>query len=173
MDVHRPKITSSLDDDDDDDRKLTHPHSASDNSDHEMSSFDFDHGDDHHANSASKVALRRKHCRICGDVATGFNFTVVTCESCKSFFRRNGRMSTDTWPCAFNSDCVINMGTRRKCRKCRLLKCLAVGMKFESSSLPGNSLSPLESLSPSEHIPHVVRSREHSQHLPLILTGVW
>lgn len=28
-------------------------------------------------------------CRICGDVARGMNFDVMTCISCKAFFRRN------------------------------------------------------------------------------------
>jgi hypothetical protein len=28
-------------------------------------------------------------CRVCGDVARGINFDVMTCMSCKIFFRRN------------------------------------------------------------------------------------
>lgn len=28
-------------------------------------------------------------CRICGDIARGLNFDVITCMSCKAFFRRN------------------------------------------------------------------------------------
>ena len=28
-------------------------------------------------------------CRVCGDVARGLNFDVMTCMSCKAFFRRN------------------------------------------------------------------------------------
>lgn len=28
-------------------------------------------------------------CRICGDVARGLNFDVMTCMACKAFFRRN------------------------------------------------------------------------------------
>lgn len=32
---------------------------------------------------------RQKTCRVCGDHATGYNFNVITCESCKAFFRRN------------------------------------------------------------------------------------
>lgn len=30
-----------------------------------------------------------KTCAVCGDVALGYNFNAVTCESCKAFFRRN------------------------------------------------------------------------------------
>ena len=28
-------------------------------------------------------------CAICGSPANGYNFDVISCESCKSFFRRN------------------------------------------------------------------------------------
>ncbi|CAF4122112.1 unnamed protein product, partial [Rotaria sordida] len=28
-------------------------------------------------------------CTICGSNASGYNFDVISCESCKSFFRRN------------------------------------------------------------------------------------
>lgn len=28
-------------------------------------------------------------CRVCGDKALCYNFGVITCESCKAFFRRN------------------------------------------------------------------------------------
>jgi hypothetical protein len=30
-------------------------------------------------------------CRICGDLARGVNFSVVTCMSCKMFFRRHAQ----------------------------------------------------------------------------------
>ncbi|EFO15329.2 hypothetical protein LOAG_13182 [Loa loa] len=30
-----------------------------------------------------------KSCKVCGDRAIGYNFSVITCESCKAFFRRN------------------------------------------------------------------------------------
>lgn len=30
---------------------------------------------------------RNKKCRVCGDKATGYNFNVISCESCKAFFR--------------------------------------------------------------------------------------
>ncbi len=29
------------------------------------------------------------NCVICGSTANGYNFDVISCESCKSFFRRN------------------------------------------------------------------------------------
>lgn len=30
-------------------------------------------------------------CAVCGSSATGYNFGVIACESCKAFFRRNAR----------------------------------------------------------------------------------
>ncbi len=37
---------------------------------------------DHSSSSA-------KECLVCGDVARGLNFNVMTCMPCKSFFRKN------------------------------------------------------------------------------------
>lgn len=36
-----------------------------------------------------KRPLEDKICRVCGDKAVAHNFDVITCESCKAFFRRN------------------------------------------------------------------------------------
>jgi hypothetical protein len=32
-------------------------------------------------------------CQICGDIARGINFDVMTCMSCKAFFRRHALQS--------------------------------------------------------------------------------
>jgi len=32
-------------------------------------------------------------CQICGDIARGINFEVMTCMSCKAFFRRHALQS--------------------------------------------------------------------------------
>ncbi|CAG2104055.1 unnamed protein product [Medioppia subpectinata] len=57
------------------------------------------------------------------------NFGAITCDSCKSFFRRTAFKSQLI--CASNGKCDINVMTRGLCRKCRLKKCLTVGMKSE------------------------------------------
>ena len=47
------------------------------------------------AATASTVAAagsshgKDKRCHVCGDRALGYNFSAVSCESCKAFFRRN------------------------------------------------------------------------------------
>ncbi|CAG2111892.1 unnamed protein product, partial [Medioppia subpectinata] len=71
-----------------------------------------------------------KICSICGEKAIGYNFCAISCESCKAFFRRNAT-KLDEYKCPFEDKCKVNVVTRKFCRKCRLRKCYAVGMKQE------------------------------------------
>lgn len=48
---------------------------------------------DENSGNKKKKIKDEKRCRVCGDVALGYNFDAVTCESCKAFFRRNARGS--------------------------------------------------------------------------------
>ncbi|CAG2110489.1 unnamed protein product [Medioppia subpectinata] len=61
---------------------------------------------------------------------TGRNFCADTCESCKAFFRRTA-LKTTVLHCASNGLCNINVQTRKLCQKCRLQKCLTIGMQIE------------------------------------------
>ncbi|CAG2101779.1 unnamed protein product, partial [Medioppia subpectinata] len=70
-----------------------------------------------------------KICDVCGDKGLARNFGAITCDSCKSFFRRTALKNQLI--CASNGKCNINVMTRGLCRKCRLKKCFAVGMKTE------------------------------------------
>ncbi|XP_038219719.1 nuclear hormone receptor HR96 [Zerene cesonia] len=72
----------------------------------------------------------QKKCLICGDKALGYNFNAISCESCKAFFRRNA-LTNKEFKCPFSNNCEITVVTRRFCQKCRLEKCLAVGMVKE------------------------------------------
>uniref|UniRef100_A0A0R3RRS6 Nuclear receptor domain-containing protein n=1 Tax=Elaeophora elaphi TaxID=1147741 RepID=A0A0R3RRS6_9BILA len=74
---------------------------------------------------ADEARRRQKTCRVCGDHATGYNFNVITCESCKAFFRRNA-LRPKEFKCPYSDDCDINSVSRRFCQKCRLRKCFAV-----------------------------------------------
>uniref|UniRef100_W6N952 Zinc finger and Nuclear hormone receptor domain containing protein n=2 Tax=Haemonchus contortus TaxID=6289 RepID=W6N952_HAECO len=68
-----------------------------------------------------------KACKVCGDNANGYNFGVLTCESCKAFFRRNA-IREEEIKCPFSSNCEITPASRRFCQACRLQKCFAAGM---------------------------------------------
>ncbi|XP_022108040.1 vitamin D3 receptor B-like isoform X2 [Acanthaster planci] len=72
----------------------------------------------------------KQKCLVCGDKASGLHYTVVSCESCKSFFGRKIK-SKAKFTCEANGNCVMDLYTRRHCPACRLKKCLDVGMKPE------------------------------------------
>ncbi|CAG2162609.1 unnamed protein product [Oppiella nova] len=55
------------------------------------------------------------------------NFGAVSCEPCKAFFRRNALKTTLI--CHYDNKCKIDSVTRKFCPKCRLDKCLAIGMR--------------------------------------------
>ncbi|CAF1526944.1 unnamed protein product [Rotaria magnacalcarata] len=80
-------------------------------------------------------------CRICGDVARGLNFNVMTCMSCKSFFRRNAKKKMLLSLCQFDNDCDITIRTRGNCSPCRLKKCLGLGMDPELNRCNSDSNS--------------------------------
>ncbi|CAH0401749.1 unnamed protein product [Chilo suppressalis] len=88
--------------------------------------------DDGNSNSPKKEfpAGLQKICLVCGDKALGYNFNAISCESCKAFFRRNALTSKE-FKCPFTNNCEITVVTRRFCQKCRLAKCLSIGMVKE------------------------------------------
>lgn len=75
---------------------------------------------------------RIKRCAVCGDEATGFNYTGLSCESCKVFFHRNSSR-IDSFKCKKLNNCTINRFTRRCCTSCRMKKCLQIGMRKKVS----------------------------------------
>lgn len=78
-----------------------------------------------------EVAINlQKICLVCGDKALSYNFNAISCESCKAFFRRNA-LTNKELKCPFSNNCEITVVTRRFCQKCRLEKCLSVGMVKE------------------------------------------
>ena len=91
------------------------------------------------ATSATPTTIRHriadKTCRVCGDKAVGFNFEVVTCESCKAFYRRSFDRTLADFKCPFEKKCVVTAKSRRFCKFCRLKKCYDVsGSDFMNSS---------------------------------------
>ncbi|XP_075986518.1 nuclear hormone receptor HR96 [Anticarsia gemmatalis] len=89
-----------------------------------------DKRDDSSAQKKELPSGLQKICLVCGDKALGYNFNAISCESCKAFFRRNALASKE-FKCPFTNNCVITVVTRRFCQKCRLEKCLSIGMVKE------------------------------------------
>uniref|UniRef100_A0A8C5WNI0 Nuclear receptor subfamily 1 group H member 4 n=1 Tax=Laticauda laticaudata TaxID=8630 RepID=A0A8C5WNI0_LATLA len=69
-------------------------------------------------------------CVVCGDKASGYHYNALTCEGCKGFFRRSITKNAE-YKCKNGGNCKMDMYMRRKCQKCRLQKCKAVGMLAE------------------------------------------
>ncbi|CAF3617417.1 unnamed protein product [Rotaria sp. Silwood1] len=70
-------------------------------------------------------------CKICGDSAIYSFFGVVSCNSCKVFFKRNAQEGQKALKCDWNGNCEININTRHVCASCRLRKCIMNGMQAE------------------------------------------
>ncbi|XP_075243239.1 retinoic acid receptor gamma-like [Convolutriloba macropyga] len=81
-------------------------------------------------------------CKVCGDVASGKHYGVVSCEGCKGFFKRSIQLKL-TYKCKQLSakqqkppvvvvggveKCVIDKNTRNDCQKCRFDLCMQSGM---------------------------------------------
>ncbi|CAF0983436.1 unnamed protein product [Adineta ricciae] len=68
-------------------------------------------------------------CRVCGDKARIKFYGVLSCQSCKTFFRRYNLHPEIVRSCQYNDECEVNMLTRHTCAACRLAKCFSTGMK--------------------------------------------
>ncbi|GAB1293333.1 Mineralocorticoid receptor [Apodemus speciosus] len=76
-----------------------------------------------------------KICLVCGDEASGCHYGVVTCGSCKVFFKRaveeiDCTSGQHNYLCAGRNDCIIDKIRRKNCPACRLQKCLQAGMNL-------------------------------------------
>ncbi|XP_051512277.1 progesterone receptor [Myxocyprinus asiaticus] len=66
-------------------------------------------------------------CFICGDEASGCHYGVLTCGSCKVFFKRAVE-GHHNYLCAGRNDCIVDKIRRKNCPACRLRKCYQAGM---------------------------------------------
>lgn len=89
-------------------------------------------------NSTTNIAMSNNNtavipaiCSVCGDRATGKHYGAASCDGCKGFFRRSIRKN-QKYVCRFQGNCAIDKVKRNQCRRCRLRKCHAVGMKKEA-----------------------------------------
>ena len=69
-------------------------------------------------------------CLVCGDRASGYHYSVFSCEGCKGFFKRTVQKNL-LYSCKDTGNCVINKFTRNSCQHCRFIKCISMGMKKE------------------------------------------
>ncbi|XP_053737014.1 progesterone receptor [Synchiropus splendidus] len=76
----------------------------------------------------------QRACVICGDEASGCHYGVLTCGSCKVFFKRavEGHHS---YLCAGRNDCIVDKIRRKNCPACRLRKCYQAGMMLGGRKL--------------------------------------
>ncbi|CAF0955712.1 unnamed protein product, partial [Didymodactylos carnosus] len=70
-------------------------------------------------------------CPVCGDKVSGFHYGLLTCESCKGFFKRTVQ-NKKNYQCIDKQQCQIDKTQRKRCAFCRFKKCLQVGMKLEA-----------------------------------------
>uniref|UniRef100_A0A452RCF9 Nuclear receptor subfamily 3 group C member 2 n=1 Tax=Ursus americanus TaxID=9643 RepID=A0A452RCF9_URSAM len=93
-----------------------------------------------------------KICLVCGDEASGCHYGVVTCGSCKVFFKRAVE-GQHNYLCAGRNDCIIDKIRRKNCPACRLQKCLQAGMnlggKFFNTALVPQLSTISRALTPS------------------------
>ncbi|XP_060664280.1 nuclear hormone receptor FTZ-F1-like [Drosophila nasuta] len=70
-------------------------------------------------------------CPVCGDKVSGYHYGLLTCESCKGFFKRTVQ-NKKVYTCVAERACQIDKTQRKRCPYCRFEKCLEVGMKLEA-----------------------------------------
>ncbi|KAG8447856.1 hypothetical protein GDO86_015095 [Hymenochirus boettgeri] len=68
-------------------------------------------------------------CPVCGDKVSGYHYGLLTCESCKGFFKRTVQ-NNKRYTCTENQTCKIDQTQRKRCPYCRFQKCLNVGMRL-------------------------------------------
>ncbi|KAK6466178.1 steroidogenic factor 1-like [Huso huso] len=73
----------------------------------------------------------RETCPICGDKVSGYHYGLLTCESCKGFFKRTVQ-NDKRYTCLEKQSCPIDKAQRTRCPSCRFHKCLSVGMRLEA-----------------------------------------
>ncbi|XP_020503515.1 glucocorticoid receptor [Labrus bergylta] len=117
-----------------------------------------------------------KICLVCSDEASGCHYGVLTCGSCKVFFKRAVE-GQHNYLCAGRNDCIIDKIRRKNCPACRFRKCLMAGMNLEArktkklNRLKGTQQSNPPELTPSPPIEaHSLMPKRMPQLVPTMLS---
>ncbi|KAF8363579.1 hypothetical protein PRIPAC_90502 [Pristionchus pacificus] len=70
-------------------------------------------------------------CSVCGKPATGTHYLTISCNGCRSFFRRSIAL-TKTYNCKRVGVNQQECFRRHRCKHCRLALCISAGMKPEA-----------------------------------------
>ncbi|XP_055499171.1 glucocorticoid receptor-like [Leucoraja erinacea] len=87
-----------------------------------------------------------KVCLVCSDEASGCHYGVLTCGSCKVFFKRAVE-GQHNYLCAGRNDCIIDKIRRKNCPACRFRKCLQAGMNLDARKTKKKMKAPHSSTS--------------------------
>jgi len=90
------------------------------------------HNNFHSDNTALDLSLWK--CEVCGDVARGKHYKVVSCDGCKGFFKRNAEKGDQLECTSPGGSCNVDRRNRTSCKHCRLRKCIDVGMSLGGKS---------------------------------------
>lgn len=113
-------------------------------------------------------------CPVCGDKVSGYHYGLLTCESCKGFFKRTVQ-NKKVYTCVADRSCQIDKTQRKRCPYCRFQKCLEVGMKLEAvraDRMRGgrNKFGPMYKRDRARKL-QLLRQRQLQQHPSGILSG--
>uniref|UniRef100_A0A914NEC4 Nuclear receptor domain-containing protein n=1 Tax=Meloidogyne incognita TaxID=6306 RepID=A0A914NEC4_MELIC len=80
-------------------------------------------------------------CTVCGDIASGLHYGVISCNGCKTFFRRTV-MTGRKFVCRKDGNCCFDKKDRCACRACRFRICVEAGMDEKAiQRIPSSNLS--------------------------------
>lgn len=102
----------------------------------------------HTAYTAFSGVPSQRQCVICGDEASGCHYGVLTCGSCKVFFKRAVE-GHHNYLCAGRNDCIVDKIRRKNCPACRLRKCYQAGMMLGGRKMKRFAGLKVMGLSPS------------------------
>uniref|UniRef100_A0A915DJ39 Nuclear receptor domain-containing protein n=1 Tax=Ditylenchus dipsaci TaxID=166011 RepID=A0A915DJ39_9BILA len=71
------------------------------------------------AAAAAQAAASKELCAVCGDKASGYHYSALSCEGCK-------------YQCNKTGQCQVDRTNRNRCQSCRFEKCVQAGMLKEN-----------------------------------------